>query len=224
MKRLIQWLLDLIYPPKCTFCRKLLRADETDICGKCRTTLPQIEGSLKRGEFYSECFSVYYYDETVRESLHRFKFQSMQQYAAVYGRLIAMKILKEGLSFDVLTWVPISKKRRAERGYDQSELIAKAIAKELAVPCIATLQKTRHNLAQSLQPNAAARKANVLGAYSIASSLDLTDKQILLIDDIMTTGATLSECSRVLLTAGAKNVCCATMAAVRGEPGKNNSR
>ena len=186
---------------------------------------PEFIRSKFQLSFVAGWTAVWYYKDNVRKSLLRYKFSGIRSYGEAFGRFLAMKVLNQKLEdFDVLTWVPISKKRRAERGYDQSELIAKAIAKELAVPCIATLQKTRHNLAQSLQPNAAARKANVLGVYSIASSLDLTDKQILLIDDIMTTGATLSECSRVLLTAGAKNVCCATMAAVRGEPGKNNSR
>lgn len=221
MRRIISWLLDLIYPPKCVFCRSLLGENETDLCRNCRASLPKVEKMLRKGEFFTECVSVYYYDELVRESLHRFKFQSMEQYATAYGRLIAMDILSKELSFDVLTWVPISRKRRRERGYDQAKLLAEAVAKELHLTCTETLRKDRHNPAQSLQPTAAARKANVLGVYSVVSPQSIADKRVLLIDDIITTGATLSECSRVLCTAGAKSVCCATLAAVRVDTGKN---
>lgn len=65
--------------------------------------------------------------------------------------------------FEVLTWVPVSAKRRRSRGYDQTELLAHAVAKELELPCTQTLQKIRHNPAQSSQRDAAARRANVLG-------------------------------------------------------------
>ena len=102
------------------------------------------------------------------------------------------------------TGVPVSAKRRRSRGYDQTELLAHAVARELELPCTQTLQKIRHNPAQSSQRDAAARRANVLGAYRAVSPERFAGRSVLLIDDILTTGATLSECSRVLLTAGAK--------------------
>lgn len=213
--KLFAWLLDLIYPPKCAFCRKLLKKDETDLCGKCRTELPEVKGSIKRGESYRQCWPVYYYEGNVAESVRRFKFSGMQQYARVYGRLIAMVLLRNRVEFDVLTWVPISRKRLKERGYEQAELIAKTVAAELGTTCVQTLKKVRDNPPQSLQKTAANRRGNVLNAYQAVRPERFSGKRVLLIDDIVTTGATLSECSKTLRMAGAEQVECATLAAAQ---------
>ena len=211
----VTWLLDLLYPPRCVFCRKLLRSDETDVCKKCRGRLPQIDGTFKRGKFFTQCCSVYEYRDEAADSLKRYKFGGLRHYAAAYGRLLAMCILRERLEFDVLTWAPISKKRRKGRGYDQSRLLAEAVARELGVQCVQTLEKIRDNPAQSTMKDAAARHANVMGVYRAVMPERFAGRRVLLIDDIITTGATLSECSFVLLNAGAAEVLCATVAATQ---------
>lgn len=215
MIRLFHRLLDLIYPPKCVFCGKLLQENETDLCRKCRFSLPESSDKPQIGEFFTKCWSVYEYDEAVRESVLRYKFSGMQQYSVAYGRLIAMKLLRENVKFDVLSWVPISEKRRRKRGYDQGRLLAEAVGKELGVSCVRTLRKTIDNRAQSSIGGLSARKANVMGAYKAVSPEHFRSKRVLLIDDVVTTGATLSECSRVLLTAGASRIDCATLAATQ---------
>ncbi len=222
--RLLDWLLDLIYPPKCVFCGRLLHSGETDLCGKCRHSLPTFDGSVKRGKFYRQCWPVYTYEGAVVESIHRFKFSGMQQYAAAYGRLIAAMLLRCRVEFDVLTWVPISAKRRRRRGYDQSRLIAKTVAGELKVPCVRTLEKYRDNKPQSRQKNAARRETNVLNAYRSVHPENFAGKRVLLIDDIITTGATLTECSKILKIAGAGEVECAVLAAVMLREKERNSR
>lgn len=126
-----------------------------------------------------------------------------------------MKLQRERVTFDVLTWVPTGKDRQRVRGYDQSYLLAKSVADALKVPCVSTLQKVRQNPAQSGMSDVAARRANVLGAYQGQKGIDLRKKRVLLIDDVMTSGATLSECSRVLLMEGAAEVQCATFAVTR---------
>lgn len=213
--RLIQWLLELLYPPKCVFCGKLLKKTEQDLCRKCRYALPEAEQSLKRGSYYTECFSVYYYEEFVADSVRRFKFGGMQQYAGAYGRLIAMRLMQKRVSFDVLSWVPVSDKRCRERGYDQTMLLAECVAAELGVQCVRTLRKVKHNPPQSRQPDAAARHANVINAYCAVDAERFIGRRVLLIDDVITTGATLSECSHTLRSAGASTVVCATLAAAR---------
>ena len=200
--KFIGWLLDLLYPPRCVFCRKLLKDDETDICRKCRATVPMMDGAVKRGSFFKRCDSLYEYTGDVAASLKRYK-------------QLAMLLLREGADFDVLTWAPISAKRRRQRGYDQTRLLAEAVANELGVSCVQTLKKKRDNPAQSSQKNAEARRANVLNVYCAVEPERFAGRRILLIDDIITTGATLSECSRVLLTAGAESVRCATIAATQ---------
>ena len=169
MRALFSQLLDLLYPPKCVFCRRLLRPEEHDVCARCVHELEPIPAPLRRGQFYTECYAVYPYEGVVAESLRRFKFSGQSQYAAAYGRMLAP--LLRTAPFEILSWVPVSAKRRRSRGYDQTELLAHAVAKELELPCTQTLQKIRHNPAQSSQRDAAARRANVLGAYRFSRTL-----------------------------------------------------
>ena len=122
-----------------------------------------------------------------------------------------LELYPEG--FDVLTWVPVSPWRRFTRGYDQVELLAAAVGAELGMEPVRTLRKIRNNPPQSGITGLAQRRANVLGVYRIADPELVRGKRILLLDDIITTGATAGECARVLLTAGAKEVHCGCIAA-----------
>ena len=115
--------------------------------------------------------------------------------------------------FDILTWVPTSRLRRLRRGYDQAQLLAEAVGQELGMTPLGTLKKVRHNRSQSGISGQAKRRANVLGAYKVVCPQELQGKRILLLDDVITTGATAGECARVLLTAGAKEVHCGCIAA-----------
>ena len=148
----------------------------------------------------------------------RYKSGYARSYAQGYGRLLAMKLLQEYPDgFDVLTWVPISALRKFSRGYDQSQLIAQAVGRELGMTPVCTLKKIRNNPRQSRIRGAAQRRANVLGVYQIQEREAVAGKRVLLLDDILTTGATAGECARMLLTAGAKEVHCAVVAAARKE-------
>lgn len=213
--KLLDRFLDLLYPPKCVFCTKLLRREETEICRRCRTELSEISHSIKRGQFFDGCHSVFYYEDTVADAIKRFKFQGRSEYAACLGRLMAMRILRENVAFDLITWAPVSKKRLRKRGYDQSYLLAQEIAKELGVPCVRTLRKRRDNPPQSTRHDFAERQANVLNVYQAVSSEAFYGKRVLVIDDVITSGATLSECCRILKTAGAGSLVCATLAATQ---------
>lgn len=213
--KLLLMMADLIYPPKCAFCQKLLQDQETHICTKCRMELPTTAEPIKRGECYRECYSVYYYEGKVKESLHRFKFGGKSCYAETYGSCVAMELLRRKAEFDLLSWVPISKKRARERGYHQSKLMAQAVARELGLEATETLKKIKNNPAQSGLHGTAARKRNVAGAYEAVHPERFAGKTVLLIDDIITSGATLSEAARTLRNAGAKCVLCATLAATK---------
>ena len=117
--------------------------------------------------------------------------------------------------FDCITWVPVSRLRKFRRGYDQVELLAKAVGQELGMEPVPLLKKVRNNRQQSRITGSAERRANVLGVYRITDPEAVRSKRIVLLDDILTTGATAGECARVLLTAGAKEVHCAVIAAAR---------
>ena len=211
---MIKWLRDLFFPRKCILCGKLLDNHETDLCQNCRQNAPECSKAKIKFSFIAQWTAIWYYKDDVRSSLLRYKFYGRRGYAPVYGRLLAMALLKNRMEdFDILTWAPISGLRRFRRGYDQVELIARAVAEELNVTAVRTLKKIRNTPPQSGLKDAAHRRANVLGAYIAVDPDRIRGKQVLLLDDIITTGATASECARVLLTAGAKEVCVAAIAA-----------
>ncbi len=209
---MFHWLLALLFPPKCVLCKTLLAKEETDFCHACRENAPEFGKSNLKLSFLAGWTAVWYYKDTVRESLLRYKFSGRRSYAPAYGRVLAMKLQKEHLDFDILTWVPIAPLRRLRRGYDQVALLAAAVGKELGVKPVKTLRKIRNTPPQSGIPDPARRRANVLGAYRPVDPENIRGKRILLLDDIITTGSTVSECARVLLTAGAKEVYCAAVA------------
>lgn len=208
-------ILDLFFPPRCVFCRKFLAKGEKDVCSACLKELPYCKGAAKRttGDFFSVCVSPFYYKDEVRDSILRFKFRGASQYASAYGRFLADCIRQElGGKYDLITWVPLNEIRLAERTYDQAALLAMAAALELEDVAVETLKKTQNVQAQSGISEREKRKANVSGVYEVLDAELISGKRILLIDDIVTTGSTLSECSRVLLTAGAASVVCAALA------------
>ena len=203
---------DILFPRKCIFCKALLKEDETDLCKTCRTEAPDFTSSKNNIPFVAGWTAVWYYRDNVRHSFHRYKFRNALSYAEPYGRFLAMRILQMNIEFDQLSWVPVSFWRRFSRGYDQVLLIAQSVAKELDVPLVRTLKKVRHNPAQSGISDPSQRKANVIGAYAVRPDADIANKTIVLIDDVITTGSTVSECAKTLLTAGAKEVYCAAVA------------
>lgn len=208
-------LMDVLFPPKCEFCRSVLKTGEKDYCSKCERDLPYTEGEKckQKGEFFEFCVSPLYYEDTVRQSLLRYKFEGKVGYSRGYARLMA-KTVREQLKgkYDLITWVPLSERREKKRGYDQAMLLSMALAVELDDVAIETLRKTQDIPAQSGIDNKEKRQANVIGVYEVVDAELITGQKVLIIDDIITTGSTLSECARILRMAGADSVVCATIA------------
>jgi len=210
-------LLDIIFPPRCVFCRKILPTSRRSVCDKCLDELPYTGSHCsQKGDFFSICVSPLYYEDEVRDSILRFKFKEATGYASTYGLLIADCIRRElDGRYDLISWVPLSKGRLKERGYDQAMLIAMAAALELDDVAVSTLEKTAEVARQSRMGSPEKRRANIMGAYSVPDRELIVGKRILLIDDIITSGSTLSECARTLKSAGAREVLCATIARSR---------
>lgn len=216
-------LLDLLFPPRCVFCRRILNRGENGLCAHCQSELPWIVGQAaeQTPEFISCCVSPLWYQDKVRESIHRYKFSDRNGYAKTYGKLVAQCVTDHLAGrYDLITWVPLSAKSLKKRGYDQAMLLAMAAALELGEVAVETLRKARDTNAQSSLKEDAARRANVLGAYEVVDPVIVEGKRFLLIDDVVTTGSTLSECARVLRTYGAADVVCATLTRARGENSK----
>ena len=211
-----EWLLDLLFPPKCAFCGELTEREDRGLCPKCRRELPWTVNLKRKADFVAGVSAPLYYEDAVRRAMLRYKFNGAPARGEVYGRLIAETLKSaEKTDFDVVTWAPLSRKRLRSRGYDQARLLAEAAAKDLGLPCERLLRKTRNTPPQSGIAAPEGRRANASGAYEIASPECAVGKRVLLIDDIITTGATISECARILLLSGAESVHAAALAVPR---------
>lgn len=215
--RLLQFLLDLLYPPKCPFCGRVLEQGEEGWCASCQDELPWTGAEdAKVVEFCDACLSPLWYKDRVRKAMHRYKFEGGQGHAKLFGQLMA-QCLQDRLTerADLITWAPLHSKRKRERGYDQAELLARRVGELTALPVENTLEKVRATAVQSQSGEDEARKANVQGAYRTVPDLDLAGKHIVLIDDVATSGATLAECASALRQANAGFVVGLTFARAR---------
>lgn len=221
MRPLSLFLLDLLYPPKCAFCESVLKDSRRMVCPGCEETLPWLSEAdrLQTGEHFSRCLSISWYEDQFRFAMLQYKFYGQRHLAEVFAAPLA-KYLAQSFSgrFDLMTWIPISKERLRTRGYNQSQLLAEEIAKLLQQPALPLLSHPRPKPPQSGIATAAERQSNVSGCFAVSFAGDLHGKRILLIDDVITTGATLEEAARILRSAGCKEVLCATVCRTR--PGK----
>ena len=214
MSKLVDGILDTLFPPKCAFCRRPLRRGESGMCGECAAGLPRRSQPREPGPDFVEAVAApLEYKDNVRAALLRYKFSGLTAYAGIFGRLVA-DCVRENLAgeYDLISWVPLSDERLRERGYDQAMLIAMAAALELGDVAAETLRKTRNAAPQSETGSSEERRVNIAGAYEVIDPELVEGRRILLIDDIITTGSTVSECARTLGLAGAESVVCAAAA------------
>ena len=214
--KLAEIVLNLLFPPKCPVCAAV--QDKVGICAACEKMLPWTEekDTVRKGPGGLRCAAPLWYEKGARDALLRLKFQGSSSAAKPLGELVARCAAEQfGGEFDTVTWVPVSKKRLRKRGYDQAHLLAEAVCRHWDVKPVRLLEKRVDNPPQSGIQDAAARRANVLGVYEIAQGANPEGKRVLLIDDICTTGATMTECIRVLKDAGAAEVVCAAAALTR---------
>ena len=209
-------LLDLLYPPRCVFCGKLLQKGMRDFCTPCRLRLPICHQQWDLGPELRGTAVALQYTGIVRTALLRFKFHDRPVYAHSFAPLLAAAASTLPMdSIDSITWIPVSRRRKRQRGYDQTFLLARDIASILNRPLESVLQKTRDNRPQSTLRSAEARQSNVTGVYRLRKGAACAGKHYLLLDDILTTGSTAREAARTLLSAGASAVYFAALATGR---------
>ncbi|WP_242835586.1 ComF family protein [Ruminiclostridium josui] len=157
------------------------------------------------------------YSDSLKEALRRFKFSNKPSYYRAFGKLLALKIESTGqkANFDMIVPVPLYKSRHKQRGYNQAELMAEQISKTLKVPCEKNLLiKTSPTKSQSALKRTD-RLLNLEDAFMVVSDGVAANKNILLIDDIVTTGSTLNQCCKALKQAGAKRIIAGVIATTR---------
>ena len=227
---MIEQILNWLYPPACIACKVMLPVNMGNfyICDRCellfeRVPLPACKkcgGVLsEEDEKCASCFgknfyfdsntSTYVYDELMRDLLLDMKFKNKKRIATGLGMMWAKQVNMPEGEF-MLTWLPMHPTKQKERGFNQAEIMAKEIAKHLKIPCENVLRRIVDTPPQSgLHPKQ--RQENVEGAFEVVLGIAV-HKQVVVIDDIYTTGASMNECAKVLKESGAEFVYSKTLA------------
>ena len=214
-----EWLrafASLLFPERCPLCDEITVGGS--LCARCEADPPPAGGvrSLPETE-HCVCVAPYRYEGRVRESLHRFKFRGRRDYASFFGHALAAA-LRPYAENAFLVPVPASRRRVRERGYNQSLLLARAAARVLEIPCVELLEKVSENQTQHLL-SLEERRKNVRHVYRVKNGKAM-QKEIILLDDIVTTGYTLAECAATLREAGLHVRCCAALASAADRDGQ----
>lgn len=209
-------LLELIYPPKCGICGK---PNQNYLCSKCSKQLEkqakfEIKKNENRNNYYQEHLYIFEYQGTIRKTIINYKFNNKSYlYKTIVNFVLKNEKFFQNLkSYDTIVPVPISKKRRKERGYNQSELIGKEIAKNLSIKYNKKSLLKVKNIIEQSKLNKEEREKNIQGVYKLVNEQTLNNKKILLIDDIYTTGSTVNECCKILRQAQPETIGVLTIA------------
>lgn len=162
------------------------------------------------------CVSATKYDSYIKSAIWHFKFRDMKNYSAPLSQEMYLAILNhfKHINFHYISCVPLHKSKLKSRGYNQSELLAKSLANKLNITFVPILYKNKNNLSQH-ELSFAEREKNIKGVYSINRNIHIDkNKNLLLCDDIITTGNTLKECIKALKQNGFNNIYCITLAYV----------
>ena len=211
----INSVLNIIFPNVCGICNCLCKED---LCKKCEIKLNKIAkirvDKYKKFYFRKHLF-IFKYEGIIRQKLLEYKFyEKTYIYKSFVNFILKNKKICDFLkNYDIIIPVPIHNKRKRERGYNQSEVIAKQIANSFEnLICVTdVLYKKKYTKPQNLKTKEE-RKKNVIGVYEIKNKEKIINKKILVLDDIYTTGSTLNECCKALRQANIKFVDVITIA------------
>lgn len=198
----------------CAFCGQI---NEKNICREC---LNKIEKYEKAGiqKYTNKNFDLHIYlfryEEPIREKIIEYKFKNKPYYYKTFAKILInnKKIYDILKSYDIITSVPLSKTRKKERGYNQTELIAKELSKNIkTLKYISLLEKVKNTVPQRTL-NKEQRLKNLENAYKLKQKTSIENKKIIIFDDVFTTGTTANECAKTIKTIGKNKISILTIA------------
>jgi ComF family protein len=225
-KSIINPLLDFIYPPVCISCNTPLPDGSQKICRNCWGAIPALtkDHSLyqeTRGKLLAEgciddLISCYVFEREgpFQHITHALKYQEYKSFGVELGKQIGGLVRDWNVEIDIIVPVPLHRIKHRERGYNQSEFIAQGIASIIGKPIIVdAVRRTRHTQTQT-KLNFQERHMNMKDAFEIimGASEKLNRKNCLMVDDVITTGATINSCARAILAAGSRTIIAASAA------------
>lgn len=217
--KILNQLFDFFFPKICISCQIKLASNEQYICSSCLKSIKKTNRNILDSEFnrkfnhekiISDFYSLFIFEKekVLQQIIHDLKYNGNFRVGIFLGELVGKEFREEILNWqpDLIIPVPLFHLKKAERGYNQSFYLAKGISSICKIPISTSiLKRIRYTISQT-ELNLEERKANVKGAFDLKRSNNIELKKIILIDDVITTGATISECGKVLLSNGASKV------------------
>ena len=214
--RAVEKMLDIVYPNKCLFCKRVLGDAKEIACEKCVERISGAAGVVFPANV-SAVYAACDYDGEARGVVHRFKYEGKRMLARPMARLIFERVGSVG--GDMLLPVPLHVKRERERGFNQAALLARELAAMVARVAAYDGMERVKDTARQFELSRQERETNIAGAFALREGFDVAGADVVLVDDVLTTGATAAECAAVLLRGGAKSVGLIVFAATVGKRG-----
>lgn len=220
--------VDLLFPRCCEACENALVGSEAILCTDCRATLPRMEIDSALKQYLQTRFIAYQQVQSVhaflvftkkgkvQTLLHALKYKVRPEVGVLLGTMMAHELLPGAFSHaDLIVSVPLHKNRLRERGYNQSDAFAEGLSEVTGIPWTGTvLIRTRYTKSQTGKTRTE-RRDNVKGIFEVSKDRQITGKCVILVDDVLTTGATLESCIEALIDAGCHKVHIMTIAAAQ---------
>lgn len=226
LNELLSPLRALFFPDRCALCHKVI-AKDTKVCKNCRKTAPVIRGKTchlcampekectckKHSRYYKALTAPFIYKDVLKTGIHYWKFENYTASTDFFAEMIEASVKEKfaDINFDYITFIPQTANETAEKGYNQTEILADASGRKLNIPVATLLVKLYETRRQHNTP-ALFKSGNVTGVFDCVQLEKIRGKNILLIDDIKTSGNTLNECAKMLSLYDAENVYCAVIA------------
>jgi ComF family protein len=219
----------LFFPNYCRGCQGPLVKGEELICTKCLLELPRSHYHREvENPFYNKfrgrlpvafvmTLFKFVKGSRVQQLLHALKYKNQPELGVTLGRMYGADLRHSGYEgrFDVIVPVPLHSSRRRHRGYNQSEEFGKGLAEILSIPCSDNFMVRNAKTETQTRKSRLNRWQNVSEIFSVTRPPEITDKRVLLVDDVVTTGATLEACGRVLIQAGCRDLSIACIASTQ---------
>ncbi len=226
IKELLEPIRAAFFPDRCALCHKVIIKD-TKVCKSCRKTAPVIRGDAchlcampvkectcrKHSRYYKGLTAPFIYKDVLKTGIHYWKYEDYTVSTSFFAEMIAASVKERfsDITFDYITYIPQTEDEMEERGYNQTELLADALGEKLKIPVATLLVKIYETNRQHNIP-LLFKSGNVSGVFECVQLEKIKGKNILLLDDIKTSGHTLNECAKMLNLYDAENIYCAVIA------------
>lgn len=200
--RIKKFILDILFPVECLGCQE----EGEWLCERCFKSIPLEVRFIEKECLDHVLVCASYKNELLKRAIHTFKYDYVSELSETLGKMLVKILRKVSLPSEfLLVPVPLHKKRVKERGFNQAELLAMEITKGFGAPVVNALCRKRHTFPQ-VKLDEKERQKNVQGAFGCLEHSKIKNQNVILVDDVLTTGATMVECAKILKESGAKEV------------------